>query len=271
MKSMKLKDGTIITFPDKLYSDDELVDLWAVVGWTHVPRRERLTIAEISRVEPDGYYIAMDGEYIVAHCGWVNRGDIFQTCGTKVSKGYKFRSYKGEGISNVLRQKRLRVIGINSAMSFINNTSKGWLASLLKEGWDIGNVEDLPEQYQDLARQLPDSYTILILNIKPKAMKKAWEILKSTEFEMFLVTVLGIPRADVRKFSSPSKSLSQTLSHGGLTEAITENDFERLINFVEAGQYEALMEELEKLNSNYLQQERNRRQREYRRRKERKE
>lgn len=178
MKSMKLKDGTVITFPDRIYSDDELVDLWAAVGWKHVPRRERLTIAEISRIEPDGYYIAMDGENIVAHCGWVDRGDIFQTCGTKVSKGYKFRSYKGEGISNVLRNKRLKVIGSSPAMSFINNSAEGWLKSLMKEGWEIGSVEDLPEQYQELALQLPDSYTILILNIKQKAMKKAWEILK---------------------------------------------------------------------------------------------
>jgi len=179
MKSMKIKDGTVITFPDRIYSDDELVELWAAVGWTHVPRRERETIAEISQIEPDGYYIAMDGEYIVAHCGWVDRGDIFQTCGTKVSIGYDFRSYKGEGISNVLRQKRLKVIGSNPAMSFINNSTEGWLASLMKEGWEIGSVEDLPEQYQELALQLSDSYTILILNIKPKAMKKAWEILKS--------------------------------------------------------------------------------------------
>ena len=123
----------------------------------------------------------MDGEYIVAHCGWVDRGDIFQTCGTKVSKGYTFRSYKGEGISNVLRQKRLKVIGSNPAMSFINNSTEGWLKSLMKEGWEIGSAEDLPEQYRDLAQQLSDSYTILILNIKSKAMKKAWEILKRVD------------------------------------------------------------------------------------------
>ena len=180
MKSMKLKDGkTIITFPDKIYSDDELVELWAAVGWTHVPRRERDTIAEISQIEPDGYYIAMDGEYIVAHCGWVNRGDIFQTCGTKVSKGYKFRSYKGEGISNVLRQKRLKVIGSSPAMAFMNYSSEGWLNSWIKEGWELGSIEDLPQQYHKLVSQLSDVYQILILNIKSKAMKKAWEILKT--------------------------------------------------------------------------------------------
>ncbi len=196
MKSMKMKDGTVITFPDKIYSDDELVDLWAAVGWKHIPRRERLTIAEISRVEPDGYYIAMDGEYIVAHCGWVDRGDIFQTCGTKVSKGYTFRSYKGEGISNVLRQKRLKVIGRNPAMSFINNSTEGWLKSLMKEGWEIGSAEDLPEQYRELAQQLSDSYTILILNIKSKAMKKAWEILKGRRISTRAVKLTNKIMAD---------------------------------------------------------------------------
>ena len=82
------------------------------------------------------------------------------------------------------------------------------------------------------------------------SMKKAWEILKTTDFQRFLVEVFGIPSADAKKLIS-SKSLKQAISQGQLTEAITENEFEELINLAEAEQYENLLERLEEINSNY--------------------
>ena len=91
-------------------------------------------------------------------------------------------------------------------------------------------------------------------------MKKAWEILKATDFQRFLVEVFGIPRAEARKLTA-SRSLKQSISQGELTEFITENEFQEIINLVESKQYEALMRGLEDINSRYLvsqQEKRNR-------------
>ena len=81
-----------------------------------------------------------------------------------------------------------------------------------------------------------------------------WQnILKSKtnlDFQKFLIEIFGIPRAVARKLS-PSKSLTGSLGYGKLTEAITENEFEELINLAEAEQYENLLERLEEINSNY--------------------
>ena len=97
-------------------------------------------------------------------------------------------------------------------------------------------------------------------------MKKAWEILKggraTTNFEVFLVTVLGVPRTEARKLT-PSKSLTNSLgSSGKLTEMITENEFEQLINLVESEQYETLLRTLEQISSKYVPEARRRRLRE---------
>lgn len=81
-------------------------------------------------------------------------------------------------------------------------------------------------------------------------MKKAWTILKATDFQRFLVEVFGVPTAVSIKLT-PSLSLMRAISKGKLTEAITENEFEQLINLVESKQYEALLMRLEEINSNY--------------------
>ena len=97
-------------------------------------------------------------------------------------------------------------------------------------------------------------------------MKKAWEILKTSDFQRFLVEVFGIPMTDAKKLI-PSQSLRQSISQGRLTEYITENEFEQLINLVESKQYEALLRGLEDINSRYLvsQQEKRARRRSQRR------
>ena len=84
------------------------------------------------------------------------------------------------------------------------------------------------------------------------SMKKAWTILKTTDFQRFLVEVFGIPRAEAKKLA-PSQSLRQSISRGKLTEFITENEFEQIINLVESEQYETLLRALEQINSRYTQ------------------
>ena len=90
-------------------------------------------------------------------------------------------------------------------------------------------------------------------------MKKAWEILKASDFQRFVVEVFDIPWTDSIKLT-PSRGLIQAISQGKLTGVITENEFEELINLAEAGQYEQLLEKLEEINSNYEETRRKRNQ-----------
>ena len=82
-------------------------------------------------------------------------------------------------------------------------------------------------------------------------MKKAWTILKTSDFQRFLVAVFGIPLAEAKNLI-PSHSLRQSISQGRLTEFITETEFEQIINLVESKQYEALLRGLEDINSRHL-------------------
>ena len=77
----------------------------------------------------------------------------------------------------------------------------------------------------------------------------------NSDFELFLIEVFGVPREAARKLS-PSKGLTQAIGQGRMTEYITEEQFAHLLGFVEAaqynmGQYDRLLEELEKIYSQY--------------------
>ena len=113
----------------------------------------------------------------------------------------------------------------------------------------------LPDRYYERFQRDATTYGVWVPNsLEDPAMKKAWEILKRvSEFERFLVEVFGIPREEAKKLS-PSKSLTNTIGYGKLTETITENEFKALINLVESKQYEAVITKLEQINSKYLEQ-----------------
>ena len=134
-----------------------------------------------------------------------------------------------------------------------SNFSESWLKLIQSEGWKVDPpVESLPESIQDEVRETiaGDKPRRLISKNIDMAMKKAWTILKTSEFQKFLLAVFGIPRADSKKLS-PSGSLTNSLGYGKLTEAITENQFKALINLAESEQYEAFITKLEQINSEY--------------------
>jgi hypothetical protein len=113
----------------------------------------------------------------------------------------------------------------------------------------------LPDRYYERFQRDATTYGVWVPNsLEDPAMKKAWEILKrGNDFQRFLVEVFGIPRADAKKLT-PSRSLQQSNNQGRLTEFITENQFEEIINLVESEQYEAVITKLEQINSKYLEQ-----------------
>jgi len=259
---------------DKIYSEAEMVSIFQVSNPGRKTREEMDFFPQLTRQNADGYYIMFDrantmGEepLAVGRVGWkyLPEHKLYLTTGIKV-----IDMYRGLGLSRSLWQKRdSAVIKNTPAIGMASNFSESWLKLIQSEGWKVDPpVESLPESIQDEVRETIEGEKprrLISKNID-MAMKKAWEILKTSDFERFLVEVFGIPTADA-KILTPSKSLRQGLSQGKLTEFITENEFEELINLAEAKQYEKLLERLEEINSNYNIEREKQRQREKNRKK----
>ena len=141
----------------------------------------------------------------------------------------------------------------------LSNDAPWRLQSYRKLGFEIlPHTEKhplLPDKYYQRFKRDATTYGVWVPNsLEDPAMKKAWEILKRpSDFQMFLVGVFGIPRADAKKLTA-SASLKQSISQGKLTEFITENQFKALINLAESKQYEAFITKLEQINSEYMEQ-----------------
>ena len=150
----------MITYPNSVYSEDQVKTWWGDAGYNYRLRSDRTDYPEISQITPDGYYIALDGAKIIAHCGWVKRGDVYQTTGVRVEKPYRL----GE-VATTLMRKRQAFFGDTLAMSFLNNSSPRWINKLISMGWERATKEDLPERFQ--RENFPDNYVILLYN-KPK-------------------------------------------------------------------------------------------------------
>lgn len=86
-----------------------------------------------------------------------------------------------------------------------------------------------------------------------------WEdILKTTDFQMFLVDVFDIPRSEAKNIQV-SRGLQRALSHGGFLDKIEEKDFTVLAVFAEAKEYEKLVNYLQELFNKTFQERRNER------------
>ena len=157
--------GILIKFPTKIYSEEEVKKLWDNAKphpdlKPYVNRADRGHFPPISRQKPDGYFIALHFDKIVAHCGWKKLDHIYLGAGSKTHP-----DYVGRKINNYLREKRRNIFGSNPAMLFLNNTEQWWLDSFLKVGWEV--VDELPEPYKDMAP--PDR--IYLLYNKDAAMQ----------------------------------------------------------------------------------------------------
>ena len=245
---------------DKIYSEAEMVSLFQVSNPGRKTREEMDFFPALTRQNADGYYIMFDrantigGEPLaVGRVGWkyLPEHKLYLTTGIKV-----IDMYRGLGLSRSLWQKRdSAVIKNTPAIGMASNFSESWIKLIQSEGWKVDPpVESLPESIQDEVRETIEGEKprrLISKNID-MAMKKAWDILKNyDDFQRFLVEVFGIPRVEARKLTA-SKSLKQSISQGKLTEFITENEFEQIINLVESEQYEALLIGLEDINSRYL-------------------
>ena len=247
---------------DKIYSEEEMVSLFRKVNPGRKTRAEMTDFfPPLTGQNADGYFIMFDranplgGEPLpVGRVGWkyLQKHKLYLTTGIKI-----IDMYRGMGLSRSLWRKRdSEIIKNTPAIGMASNFSESWIKLIESEGWKIDPpVESLPESIQDEVRETIEGEKprrLISKNIDV-AMKKAWEILKTTttDFQRFLVEVFGIPRAEARKLTA-SPSLQQSIGQGRLTEFITEREFEQIIDLVESKQYEALLRGLEGINSRYL-------------------
>jgi len=243
---------------DKIYSETEMVSLFQVSNPGRKTREEMDFFPPLTRQNADGYYIMFDrantlgGEPLaVGRVGWkyLPEHKLYLTTGIKV-----IDMYRGLGLSRSLWQKRdSDIIKNTPAIGMASNFSESWIKLIQSEGWEIDPpVESLPESIQAEVRETIEGEKprrLISKNID-MAMKKAWEILKTSDFQRFLVEVFGVPRAEAKKLNA-SKSLKQAISQGKLTESITEYEFKEIIDLVESKQYEALLRWLESINTRH--------------------
>ena len=185
-----------ITYPDKLVSEKELMQLYAE-SWpkykdkrtskgnplpkTRTPRATNALIAPFSRVTPDAYYVAMDGDILAGWTGWKKlEGNLYMTTGSAT-----IRDYMNKGIQKVLFDKRDAVFGNSGVIVTVNNPAEGW-SDFVSRFYPLAKIQDIPEKYREALQESIDFYTEK--GSVPKiyyrgptednAMEKAWGIIK---------------------------------------------------------------------------------------------
>jgi len=254
-----------IRFDFKVYSEEQMIEIFKVVNPKRKPRAEMEFFPDLTRVNADGYYIAFDHNNTIggkplpvgrAGWKWLRKHKIFLTTGIKV-----IPMYRGMGIGERLWKERDRVIfRVAPAVGFLSNFSPGWINFVRSQYWNIEPpVSTLPPSLVAEAEKTitdPNKPRKMITYNLPgeiygdEPMRKAWGILKKSQFSTFLIEIFGIPRK-VASNLNPSRSIQTAISNGRLIEFITQEDFARLMLLVERGQYTDFMRELERINNNY--------------------
>ena len=187
----------MITYPTKVYSETEMLDLWnnywsetregnweSIHSQSKTPRKTRGNLSPYSVKNPK-YLIALDGDKIVGYSGWSENGSYVVMAGSTVAT-----PYRGDRISSNLIDKRMQLIKDKPILVSINNKTipdGGWIAAFERRGW-IKNPTDeeipqgLPIEIVESERKRIGGDKILVWN--PNSMNKAWSIIKSlTELE----------------------------------------------------------------------------------------
>jgi len=182
----------MITYPSKIYTETELLDLWNSF-WSEVnpkvPRKDRPFVSPLSKDNPK-YLIALDGDKIVGYSGWVNKPTYNVLAGSNV-----ISEYRNQRISSNLIDKRMQLINDKPIIVSINNKNlpEGqWMAAFERRGWiknptDEEIPEGLPIEAVESERKRIGGEKLLVWN--PNSMNKAWNVVKAIsdlEANMFM-------------------------------------------------------------------------------------
>jgi len=166
-----------ITIPDTLYSEENMLrtwnDYWSENNKEYIktPRRTRPTIkTSLSSVSPI-YYVAFDNDNVpVGYSGIEANGPFYASAGT-----YVIPEYQEQGIAGRLVDKKMNKFGSKPAITFINNLEPYWKSFFLRRGWEVVDMDNLPDAIpRDVAQKEIDAYgedNVLIYN---GAVTKSW-------------------------------------------------------------------------------------------------
>tara|TARA_R100001086_G_scaffold249945_1_gene191961 strand:+ start:4496 stop:5062 length:567 start_codon:yes stop_codon:yes gene_type:complete len=186
----------MITFPDKIYSEAELIEMYnnSYSKWinknkqdgtplskTRVPRTQQTLFAPFTRKTPDGYYVAMDGDILAGWVGWGKVSDgLFLTMGS-----FTAPDYRRQGIQPKLWGKREKIFANSAVMTITNKKEKGWV-DYVSRYYNKVSVDELPKNLQKPVQEALDFYDKQGNNpfvfyrgpTEDNAMEKAWGIIK---------------------------------------------------------------------------------------------
>lgn len=139
---MIIKDIRFIDYPNASFSEERVKEMWNK-AYTKDPenykpefvmRKDRGLRYKMSRF-PGTYYCAFKDGDIVAYSGWRDNGDHFKSNGARTME-----AMQGKGISNKLREKKMRIFNSERKPSLVildsaNIPTKDWEESWAGIGW----------------------------------------------------------------------------------------------------------------------------------------
>ena len=194
------------TFPDKIYSEAELIELYNATypklknkqqQFPRTPRAQSKNISPFTGGTPDGYYIALDGDKLAGWAGWKKiDGNTYMTSGS-----FTFKDYKGMGIQKELWKKRNAMFGGAPVLTVARSLQgEGWY-SFIETYYPRVTVDELPEKLRVGVQSSIDFYLekgklepVIFYRgptedspTEDSAMQKAWSIIKANiDFKVVL-------------------------------------------------------------------------------------
>ncbi|MAR66431.1 MAG: hypothetical protein CL833_04160 [Crocinitomicaceae bacterium] len=167
----------MVRLSNTLYPEEQMLRLWNGYWknnnkeYVKVPRRERPTIkTSLSTVNPL-FYVAFEGEIPVAYSGLEDNGSFYASAGTFVVP-----EYQQLGIAGKLIDKKMDKFGSKPAITFINNLEPYWKNFFLRRGWEVVDLNNIPEGIPEkiVQEEINAAGAENVLVYKRGSITKAW-------------------------------------------------------------------------------------------------
>ena len=174
-----------ITFPARLFSEDEIVEVWTESNPDNPRPARRTNPVGLNPFTFDGDYLtAWDNNRIIGYSGFEDHGKWWALAGARVHPDYANGGKKGfTGIGAKLQKMKMSKMGHKAAIGLLNNKSlggKNWADSFGRKFFDV-NPTDMTKYYEHIPKKVLDFHKTraeernndLVIYI-PTAMAQAW-------------------------------------------------------------------------------------------------
>ncbi len=151
-----------ITFPTRLYSDEEIVEAW---NESH-PKSDNPRVTR--RTNPVGlnpftfdgdYLTAWDGNKLIGYSGFEDHGTWWALAGARVHPDYANGGSKGfTGIGSKLQKEKMEKMAHKPGVGLLNNQTikgNGWVRSFIRKHWEV-NPTELEKYYEHIPKKIVD-------------------------------------------------------------------------------------------------------------------